>query len=243
MNDQSFIAQTARTNQVAPQGSVEECREIGSQFSSYLDGKISGVTMRQIATHLDRCACCSADFAQWRSLQRTLGSLGAAKAPADLALRIRVAISQERVHTLSRFFGRLTLWWQNSVAPLVLQASAGFAGAVLLLGVLALLAAPQPLSARDEPIGMASGPRFLYSSIESDPSAIGGRGNPVVVEAYIDGHGRVYDYQIVSGPNDEQTRSRLENLLIFSVFEPARRFGQPVNGLAVLSFSGVSVRA
>jgi hypothetical protein len=31
-------------------------------------------------------------------------------------------------------------------------------------------------------------------------------------------------------------------MLLFSVFEPARRFGQPVRGLAVLSFSGVSVR-
>jgi hypothetical protein len=38
------------------------------------------------------------------------------------------------------------------------------------------------------------------------------------------------------------TRSQVENLLLFSRFEPARFFGQPVRGLAVLSFSGVSVR-
>jgi len=62
-----------------------------------------------------------------------------------------------------------------------------------------------------------------------------------VVEAYINGAGQVYDYRIVSGPTDQETRSQVENLLLYSVFEPARFFGQPVRGLAVLSFSGVSV--
>ena len=64
----------------------------------------------------------------------------------------------------------------------------------------------------------------------------------MVVEAYINGEGEVYDYRIVSGPTDAATRSQVENLLLFSLFEPARFFGQPVRGLAVLSFSGVSVR-
>jgi hypothetical protein len=64
----------------------------------------------------------------------------------------------------------------------------------------------------------------------------------VTVEAYVNGQGEVYDYRIVSGPTDAVTRSEVENLLLFSRFEPARFFGQPVRGLAVLSFSGVSVR-
>ena len=61
---------------------------------------------------------------------------------------------------------------------------------------------------------------------------------PVVVEAYVNDAGQVYDYRILSGPTDPATRSEVENLLLFSVFEPARFFGQPVRGLAVLSFSG-----
>jgi len=220
-----------------------ECGVIRGHFSSYLDGMLSGRAMQQIALHLRGCVPCSADFAQWRSMHQKVTSLGPAKPPADLALNLRIALSKERSRTPRQYFGRLMVRWENSIAPLLLQASAGFAGAVLLLGVVALLAAPEPLAARDEPIGMASGPHFLYSSVASDPNAIGERDRPLVVEAYIDGSGRVYDYQIVSGPQDAGTRSQLENLLIFSVFEPARRFGQPVRGLAVLSFSGVSVRA
>ena len=65
---------------------------------------------------------------------------------------------------------------------------------------------------------------------------------PVVVEAYVNDEGEVYDYRIVSGPDDAATRSQVENMLLFSRFEPARFFGQPVRGLAVLSFAGISVR-
>ena len=53
---------------------------------------------------------------------------------------------------------------------------------------------------------------------------------PVVVEAYVNGQGEVYDYRIVSGPVDDKTRSQVENLLLWSHFEPARFFGQPVRG-------------
>jgi len=63
-----------------------------------------------------------------------------------------------------------------------------------------------------------------------------------VVEAYVNGEGVMYDYRIVSGPNDAATRAQIEKLLLTSRFDPARFFGQPVRGLAVLSFSGVSVK-
>jgi len=103
----------------------------------------------------------------------------------------------------------------------------------------------QPESARanpDEPLGMATGPHLLYLSEGANSNQIGAVSGPVVVEAYVNGAGQVYDYRIVAGPTDNVTRAQVENLLLWSVFEPARRFGQPVRGLAVLSFSGVSVR-
>lgn len=225
---------------------MSSCTRIRNQFSEYLDGALTGVAMQQVDSHLRRCEACADDFAEWREMQQTLGSLGPAKAPSDLALRLRVALSQERTNTPQQNLARWRVRWQNSVAPFLLQASAGVASAVLLVGTVALLvstfAAPEPAVARDEPIGMASNPRFLYSSVATNPHAIGDHGNPVIVYALVNGNGRVYDYQIVSGPQDARTRSQLEELLLFSVFEPARVFGQPVRGLAVLSFAGVSVQ-
>ncbi len=223
------------------------CHRIRSHFSGYLDGAISGVVMHRIESHLRECKDCAADFSDLRAAQDSLALLVPIKPPADLALRLRVAISNERARTPHNLLATLQLRWRNTIAPLLLQASAGFASTILLVGTVALLigmfATPEPLAARDEPLGMASGPRFLYSAVETENASIGARDNPVVVEVYIDGGGRVYDYRIVSGPNDPSTRSQLENLLLFSVFEPAKFFGQPVRGLAVLSFTGVSVRA
>lgn len=223
---------------------MSKCSSIRSQFSEYLDGAITGMAMQEVAAHLEACRKCFAEFGRWRAAQQMLAALGPAKAPEDLALRLRVAISQEKTHTPKRNLARWQVRWQNTVAPFLLQASAGLASAVLLIGTVGLLvgavAAPETAMAGDQPLGNASGPHFLYSAAST--SSIGDRGNPVVVEAYVDGSGRVYDYQIVAGPSDPHTRSQVENQLLFSVFAPARFFGQPVRGLVVLSFAGVSVQ-
>jgi len=225
---------------------MSKCSSVRAQFSEYLDGALTGVAMQTVASHLESCRKCSAEFARWRSAQQMLFNLGPAKAPADMALRLRVAISQEKMNSPKQNLARWQVRWQNTVAPFLLQASAGLASAILLIGTVGLLvgavAAPEVAAAGDEPLGNASNPHFLYANLAATASAIGDRDNPVVVEAYIDGSGRAYDYQIVSGVNDARTRSQIENQLLFSVFEPARFFGQPVRGLVVLSFSGVSVQ-
>jgi hypothetical protein len=227
------------------------CSGARAKIAEYLDSRLTGREMQRITTHLESCAKCANEFEAERRMLRALASLGPVsgqkKEPEDLLLRIRVAISQERAQ---RFRSRLTGWnlaWQNTVGPFLLQLSAGVASAVLLLGTVGVLvgmvAHPERASAQDEPLGMATGPRFLYQSGASpDVEQIGTVGGPVVVEAYVNGSGRVYDYRIVTGPTDAQTRSQVENLLLFSVFEPARSYGQPVRGLAVLSFAGVSVK-
>jgi anti-sigma factor RsiW len=224
---------------------VSTCAHVRQQFSAYLDGAVSGADMHKIAAHLEVCSGCAAEFAEWRNAQLLLSSIGPAKAPANLGLRLRVALSQQAANTAQEKFARGRIRWENTFRPLLWQFTAGFASTVALLGGVALLigmfASPEPLLARDEPLGMASSPRFLYSSLEP-AGAVGDRNNPVVVQAFVNGEGRVYDYKIVSGSTDYKTRSQLENTLLFSVFAPAQVFGQPVRGTVVLSFSGVSVR-
>jgi len=169
-------------------------------------------------------------------------------APKDLGLRIRVALSQELARSRRSPFQGWNLAWKNTLGPFLLQATAGFASATLLMGTVIVLvtmfAAPEVAQAtKDEPLGNPTAPRLVrYLSSEVSQNEIGDLSGPVVVEAYINGSGQVYDYRIVSGPTDEATRTQVENLLLQGVFEPARFFGKPVRGLAVLSFSGVSVR-
>ena len=221
-----------------------ECEHAREQFSGYLDGDLTGKAMQELAAHLACCPGCNEEFEEWRSIQHFIGQLGPAKPPTDLSLRLRIAISREQASTFRQRAARWQVRWENTVRPLMLQASAGLASTVLLIGTLLLLigtfAAPEPLSARDEPLGMATSPRFLYSTFDDISSSAAS--NPVVVKAYVNGDGKVYDYRIVSGPTDAKTKEAVENMLVFSVFEPARIFGEPVRGQAILSFSGVAVQ-
>ena len=223
------------------------CSEVQTRFSEYLDSRLNGREMQLIAAHLDDCRDCAREWASLRQMQRSLAALGPVPEPEDLLLRIRVAVSQERARSRQSFFHGWNLAWKNTVGPFLLQAGAGFASAVLLLGsiivLITMFAQPEMAQAtKDEPLGNPTAPRLVNLSTGAGDNQIGALSGPVVVEAYINSDGWMYDYRIVSGPNDEATRSQIENLLLTSHFEPARFFGQPVRGLAVLSFSGVSVR-
>jgi hypothetical protein len=226
---------------------MNDCGSIQLKFSEYLDGRLTGREMQNIAAHIDECQGCSVEWAGLKKTQTALTSLGPVPQPEDLLLRIRVAVSHERARSHKSLLQSCKLAWDNTVGPFVLQATAGFASAVLLLGTITVLVGmftrPEMAHGADEPLGMATAPHFLYlSSAVSSNDQIRELNSPLVVEAYINGEGEVYDYRIVSGPVDDATRAQVENLLLWSHFEPARFFGQPVRGLAVLSFSGVSVR-
>jgi hypothetical protein len=222
------------------------CDKAQSSFSAYLDGAVSGRQMQNIARHLETCERCAREFAALRTMQQSLAALGPAKAPADLGMKLRLAVSHEMAARKSRWLDRFSVQWENSVRPLLVQASAGFAGSVVLLGgvvlLLGIVAAPEPVMANDEPLGAMTAPHYLYSAV--NPRAIiTSHDSVIIVEAYVNEQGRVYDYNIVSGSVDPEVRSQVVDQLLTSVFEPASVFGAPVRGRVVMTFSGISVRA
>ncbi len=221
------------------------CDKIRACFSDYLDGAISGQQMQKIASHLEVCSECERDFADLRTMQQSLAVLGPAKAPADLGMRLRLAISHEQAARRSSWIDKFSVKWENAVRPMLVQVSAGFAGSVALVGgimlLLGMVAAPEPVMANDEPLGAMTSPHYLYSAT-SPQAIVTGQDSAIVVEAYVNAEGRVYDYNIVSGPEDAAVQTQIVDQLLLSVFEPARVFGAPVRGRVVLTFSGISVR-
>lgn len=202
--------------------------------------------MQEISAHLTGCGECGHEWESLRQTQASLAALGSVAEPEDLLLRIRVAVSQERARVHRSIWETWRLAWKNTIGPFAIQATAGLASAVLLLGTVILLVTvftqPQSVQAsNDEPLVVTTAPRLMYLSSGVGDN-ISTSASPVVVEVYINDEGQVYDYRIISGPSDPATRAEVENLLLLSRFQPARFFGQPVRGLAVLSFSGISVR-
>jgi len=223
------------------------CNQVLANLTEYMDGRMTGVEMQRIDAHLDSCRDCVQEFEAQRAVQSSLSLLGPVPEPADLSLRIRVALSRESARSRRSLLTAWDLAWKNSVGPFLLQAGAGFASATVLLGTVILLitvfAKPQAAQATpDEPLGDATAPHLLGFSDAEGGNQIDAINSPVMVEAYVNATGYVYDYRILSGPVDDTTRTQVENLLLRSTFAPARFFGQPVRGLVVLSFSDVSVR-
>jgi anti-sigma factor RsiW len=233
------------------------CTAIQASFSAYLDGAVSGHEMQEISRHIEgfedastgsrtaACEACASEFAAWRLTQNALAMLRPAKAPADLGLKLRLAISHENARR-TRLLDRISLAWDNTVRPMLLQVSGGVAGTIILVGGMLLLgfvAAPQAVLANDEPLGAMTAPHYRYSTaLSGSGTIVTGYDTAIVVEALIDSRGRVYDYNIVSGPQDQAVRIQVENQLLGSVFQPASVFGLPVRGHVVVTFAGISVR-
>ena len=221
------------------------CDQAQDNFSAYLDGTLNGVEMQTLSSHLDACEPCTTDFTTARNLQHVLASVGPVAAPSDLGLKLRLAISHESARRKGHWMDVITTRWDNVFRPLLVQYSAGLAGAVLLIGSITMLvgvvAVPQAVLANDTPLGAITVPRYLYSATPAQP-VITPEDMTIVIQADVDAQGEVYDYTILSGPQDQQVAAQVRNQLMLQHYEPARAFGEPIRGRVLITFAGASVR-
>ena len=222
---------------------TDSCEDVRAEFSAYLDGAVSGVTMAAIADHLEACDPCSEEFHIWRTIQQSLGELGPAATPAHLQTQLLQAIAVEREQgTHLSLPGRFSVAWKSWLAPAALRFSGALAVAVVMLGSLGwMFGAPITVQANDDNIAHLAGPHYMYSEVPPQPIMLK-RDVPILVDAKVDTTGRVYDYSIVTGPKDSGVQLLVEQNLLASVFKPATAFGIPVRGHVVLTYMGVSVR-
>jgi len=220
------------------------CAETKKLFSPYLDGRVSGAEMHALTCHVEQCAACEREFAAMQRTQQLLASLGRKKAPADLALKLRVAISREAAQTRRPRFEGMLVRLTNSFNAFMVPATAGLVSAVLTFGLLlGFFALPQALqaSSSDVPLMLYTRPQLQQSTFGMSLGNMGD--DALVIEAYVDANGRVEDYRILSQPDDAKAvLPQLKNLLIFTTFRPALSMGRPTTGTAVLSFSKISVK-
>lgn len=221
-----------------------KCAEIRRLFSPYLDGRVSGSEMRALTRHVELCTGCAQEYAAVQRTQQLLSSVGRKKAPADLALKLRLAISREAAQTRRPRFEGLLVRLENAFHAFMVPATAGIVSAILFFGLLlGFFALPAELQASsgDVPLMLYTGPQLEQSAFETSLGNMGD--DAVVVEAYVDANGRVEDYRILSQPDDAKAvLPQLKNLLIFTTFHPALLMGRPTAGTAVLSFSKISVK-
>src|SRR5208337_4469233 len=220
------------------------CTEIRKLFSPYVDGSVSGSEMHTVTRHVEQCSECAREYAATQRTQQLLSNLGRQKAPADLALKLRLAISREAAQSRRPRFEGALVRFENALNAFMVPATAGLVSAVLIFGLLlGFFALPAELraSSGDVPLMLYTAPQLEQSAFGTSLGNIGD--DAVVIEANVDANGRVEDYRILSQPDDAKAvLPQLKNILIFTTFRPALSMGRPTTGTAVLSFSKISVK-
>jgi hypothetical protein len=221
-----------------------KCTDAMRLLSPYLDGAVTGTEMQGLQRHLDGCAACMQEYKALRRTQQLLMSVGRVKEPADLGLRLRLAISREAADSRRPRFEGLRMRVENALNVFMVPATAGLACAVLIFGlVTAILAMPGEVQAnnQDVPLVLNTGPELQQSVFGTTLSSM--NTDSLVIEAYVDRNGRVQDYKILSDPGESQELlPQVKRMLIFTTFRPAMSMGRPISSRAVLSFSRISVR-
>jgi negative regulator of sigma E activity len=221
-----------------------KCSDARELLSPYLDGAVTGAEMQALQGHLDQCAVCMREYQLLRQTQQMLMSVKHVQQPADLGLKLRLAISREAAETRRPRFEGLRMRVENAVNAFMVPATAGLACALLIFGlVTAILAMPGEVQAnnQDVPLVLNTGPELQQSVFGTNLSAM--NTDSLVIEAYVDRNGRVQDYKILSDPGESQELlPQVKRMLIFTTFRPAMSMGRPISSRAVLSFSKISVR-
>ncbi len=221
------------------------CAQARPLFSPYLDGAVTGKQMHALSQHIESCERCSRQYVSLRQTQHLLARVGPRKAPADLPLKLRVAISQQTALSRRRYFEGVRVRFDNALDLFMVPATAGLAAAVVIFVVLMGFLAPLQADNSDVPLMLHTGPQLQQSAFGSTLDSI--NDDSLVIEAYVDSQGRVQDYRILSDSKEDATLlpQVKKNMLIFTTFttfRPALSMGRPTTGRAILSFSKVSVK-
>lgn len=210
-------------------------------FSLYLDGAMSGREMHAMEQHLTSCPPCRTEYTALTRTQNLVAGLGRQPAPPELALKLRVALSQAASRSLGRRLEALWVRMENALNAVMVPATAGIVTSVFAFGLLIGVVAPGQLQgSQDVPTSLFTPPQLATAPF--DPLGPVGA-ESLVVEIAVDAQGRVQDYRIISGPKDARNLlPKLNQMLIFTVFQPATNFGRPIPGRTVLTLSKVNVR-
>jgi hypothetical protein len=177
--------------------------------------------------------------------------------PADLAVRIKVAAAQiqqagDARGLWQRFRDRSEILLDNVFRPITLPATGGFVSAMLIFVVVLQVIAPGltvQANPNDVPLNIMQ-PAELVALSDSPGSWAPEQHDTelalphgLLVDVTVDAKGQMVDYQILSGPRTPDMQHELNQMLLFSRFNPMRSFGRPTSGgHVILSFSAVRVR-
>src|SRR5579872_2476720 len=104
---------------------MNHCKDCRKLIHRSVDEVLSGKERTSLNTHLDACAECRAELLACERTRAMVGALGRVAAPEDLALRLRVAVSQERTRKIDHRWNAWLTDMQASLNRIMVPATGG----------------------------------------------------------------------------------------------------------------------
>ena len=217
----------------------ETCVEIREHFSDYLDDRCAPDARKALRYHLSFCDPCWQQLEQMQAVGEELRALPRRPVPPDLALRLRVQVSQElNKKPWSQYCAEYWERFEEALRPFLLPATGGVLTAIICFG---LIMGSQVVPITDIPnvtVQLVTPARVQ----ELAPMDFNTSDNGLVVVTQINAEGRVKSYRVVSGGGSPELMQRLDRMIYFSHYQPATMFGKPTDGEVILSLRRITVR-
>jgi len=227
-----------------------DCRNARKAMWDFVAGKLAssgltGVERGSVAVHIESCRDCNRHRLEVQSLRSGLRHLPQVRVPGLLNARLRVIASKERwrleTHRdwrsrLKEARWRIGLLVDNLLKPFAVPAAGGLLASFFCFFVIVDTLHMAPNLEDDVPVG-------LYTEVMIDElTPFGFHGRDVMLELTVDADGKVTDFEVLQAEltSLEEVRD-IGNLVLFSTFTPATRFGQRVSSKRLFSIRHISV--
>jgi hypothetical protein len=197
----------------------------------YFGEALPGAKREMISRHVASCPDCRSDLTALDQTGAWLRQLASPQMPPELAVRLRYSLRAERRRGMAPDWQ----WrFRNLLQPFAVPASVGLMSAVIIFGIfIRVFEIPVHAgSAGDVPLTLRTPPRLRSSSAMF---RVNTGMDSVTVKVLIDQNGRVADVQVLGGNHTPDQIRYLQNVLLFTLFDPATLFGQPTTDTVVLS--------
>ncbi len=221
------------------------CAWVGRRIDRYVEAGLGSLEGALLRFHLARCARCMKRYEGREVIGGLLANIARPRPSRNLEVRILSAISTEELRKsqpgLRWIRARVRLG--NLVRPVAVPAVGGLLLALAMVPTLLSVFWMEPTAyANDVPVRFLAQPVFT-APVMTLPSPFP-VSRDLIVLAYIDHRGGVYDYWVASDePLDSRVRGQIANALLTSKFAPAQRLGQPILGQRVILFQRVDSQA
>jgi hypothetical protein len=214
-------------------------------MSPFIDSMVTAEEAECLELHVSACQPCQRQLQTFISMRSLLARIEKPALPEDMVLETRVKLSHERNRN---FLVRLENRINYVLRPVVMPALLGVSLTIMFFGVLLGSMASTPAVMAQS--GLEEQPIFgLYKPVRTtDPTMMRFRyaatdkkslDEPLMIETHVGDEGRVLDYKVIAGQEDDETNRWVREILSLAQFTPATAFGRPVESKIILSFVAV----